>query len=107
MLGYSLMAFEKVAGAEDLPPGEMRELMRSGQPLVLCHTPDGLHVMEGTCPHAGGRLAQGALHGSTLVCPWHAWEFDCTTGELDFHDSVKLRKFPVERRDDGIYVDFG
>jgi nitrite reductase/ring-hydroxylating ferredoxin subunit len=28
-----------------------------------------------------GPLGHGALHGYTLVCPWHAWEFDVRTGE--------------------------
>ena len=32
------------------------------------------------CPHRGAPLAHGALHHHTIVCPWHAWEFDCRTG---------------------------
>lgn len=61
--------------------------------------------MDGICPHRGGRLAHGALHGATVVCPWHAWEFDCRTGEHDYNPEIRLRTFPVDIRDGNILLD--
>ena len=48
---------------------------------AVCNAGGEIHALDGICPHAGGPLGQGALHGTTLVCPWHAWEFDCRNRE--------------------------
>jgi nitrite reductase/ring-hydroxylating ferredoxin subunit len=61
--------------------------------------------MDGICPHRDAPLAQGALHGRMVVCPWHAWEFDCTTGEHDYDPGVRLRCFNVKVEDGDIFVD--
>ena len=49
---------------------------------AICNAGGEVYALDGICPHAGGPLGQGALHGTTLVCPWHAWEFDCRSGEV-------------------------
>ena len=54
---------------------------------------------------AGGPLGEGALHGSTLVCPWHAWEFDCRTGANDFDPDVTVATFPVKIEAGEILID--
>jgi nitrite reductase/ring-hydroxylating ferredoxin subunit len=40
-----------------------------------------------------------------LVCPWHAWEYDCRTGCNDFDEEIKLAKFPVKVENGEILVD--
>ena len=106
MLGYTLMALRKVAEVADVPAGEMHEVLRGEDRLLLCNSVGGIHALDGTCPHAGGPLAHGALHGTAIVCPWHAWEFDCRTGEHEFMPGIRVKTYPVELRSDGIYVDW-
>jgi nitrite reductase (NADH) small subunit len=69
---------------------------------AICNTGDGIHAVDGICPHAGGPLGQGALHGATLVCPWHAWEFDC---RIQVDDGLQPAKFPVKLEGDNIMID--
>ncbi len=59
---------------------------------VLCNVDGVVHCADGICPHAGGPLAQGALYGHTIVCPWHSWEFDVRSGASD---DCSLKTFPV------------
>ncbi len=40
----------------------------------------GVHAIDGTCPHAGGSLAEGAVSGNVVTCPLHGWRFDTCTG---------------------------
>jgi nitrite reductase (NADH) small subunit len=72
---------------------------------AICNAGGELHALDGFCPHAGGPLGHGALHGFTLVCPWHAWEFDCRTGANEFDPDVIVPKFPVKIDGGDILID--
>jgi hypothetical protein len=43
--------------------------------------------------------------GQVLVCPWHALEFDITTGRCLAYPRVRLRQFPVRVEDGNVIVD--
>ena len=92
------MPFVKAGSLAKLPPGSVMEAQVRGGTYAICNAGGEIHVLDGICPHAGGPLGQGALHGTTLVCPWHAWEF-----ELD--DALILAKFPVKIDGDDILID--
>jgi nitrite reductase (NADH) small subunit len=95
----------KVAHRSDLRPGSLREATHGDTAVAICNYEGEIHAVHGTCPHRGGPLAEGTLHGNMLVCPWHAWEFDCVTGANDFNPNVVLPKYVVSERNGDIYVD--
>jgi len=99
------MSLIKAGSMSQLPPGSMLELLHQDRRIVVCNVDGKLHAMDGVCPHRQGPLGQGALHGSAVVCPWHAWEFDCSTGQHDYNPSIKLDTFRVELSGDDILVD--
>ena len=75
---------------------------------AVCNAGGEIHALDGICPHAGGPLGQGALHGTTLVCPWHAWEFDrlnAGPGANEMDDGLNPAKFPVKIEGDDILID--
>ena len=84
-----------IGALSSFPSGEVREVRHAGQPFAVCNVAGELHVVRGVCPHQGGPLGQGALHGNMLVCPWHAWEFDCLTGRNDYDPAVTVEKIAV------------
>jgi nitrite reductase/ring-hydroxylating ferredoxin subunit len=99
------MALRKAVSLSDLPAGEMAELELDGHNIVLCHVDGEIHAIGGDCPHQLGPLGQGALHGHTVVCPWHAWEFDCRTGECDVNPSITVPKYRTEVREGAVYIE--
>ncbi|MEP6960932.1 MAG: Rieske (2Fe-2S) protein [Acidobacteriota bacterium] len=99
------MAFRKVGSLATLTPGTLTQVEVGDQTVALCNVAGQVHALDGICPHAGGPLGQGALHGTTLVCPWHAWEYDCVTGEHDRNPDIKLQKFPVKIAGTDILID--
>jgi nitrite reductase (NADH) small subunit len=99
------MAFVKVASLSKFPAGSLIQLEVGEESVALCNADGQLHALDGICPHSGGPLGHGALHGTTMVCPWHAWEYDCVTGEHDRNPSLVLRKFAVKTEGDDILVD--
>lgn len=68
-------AWHPVARLEDLVDGPQRvDLLGAG--YVVVRYPDGsITAYADRCPHRSARLSDGSLHGTTLVCPYHGWEF--------------------------------
>jgi len=99
------MALVKAGSMSALPAGSMLEYRNGQQQIALCNVNGEVHALENHCPHRGGPLAQGALHGNMIVCPWHAWEFDCVTGACDFNPEIVVRRYPVRVEGDDILVE--
>jgi len=101
------MAFQRVGSLPALPEGSMTEIEIGTARIALCRVEGEVHAIDGVCPHRGGPLGMGALHGKMVVCPWHAWEFDCTTGANDYDPDLKQRKFAVRIEGEEIFADVG
>ena len=41
---------------------------------------DDVYAIDDRCPHKGGPLSQGIVHGTSVTCPLHNWVFDLATG---------------------------
>ena len=66
----------------DLKPGHSL-LLDVNEAAVAVFNVDGtFYATQDECPHADGPLSDGALDGSTVICPWHASCFDVTTGAV-------------------------
>ena len=80
----------------------MAEVAVSDKPVLLCKVDNSVYALDACCPHLGARLGQGALHGHTVVCPWHGWEFDCRTGLGEWD---RIATYAVEVREGSIWID--
>jgi nitrite reductase (NADH) small subunit len=99
------VALVKVGSLAEIPVGSVVEASVGDKPFALVNAGGEIHVLDGVCPHRQGPLGQGALDGHLLVCPWHAWEFDCRTGESDYHPEIKVKKYAVSMVGDDIFID--
>ena len=99
------MAFVKVGTLSTLDPDSVMEAEVGEKTFAICNSGGELSAFEGVCPHEGGPLGQGNVDGGRLICPWHAWEFDCRSGVNDFDETVQLVKFPVKVEGDDILID--
>ena len=63
-------------------------------------------VFENLCPHAQGPLGQGRVRNNAIVCPWHFFRFDLTTGKAVGTNSImQVRCFPVSVSGDEIRIE--
>ncbi|MBI3209233.1 MAG: Rieske (2Fe-2S) protein [Candidatus Solibacter usitatus] len=99
------MAFHPASTLGQLPPGALTEVSIEGKQIALCNVEGVIHAIDGVCPHRSGPLAEGALHGTMVVCPWHAWEFDCVTGRHDYNPGIQLETYQVKVEGDDILVE--
>lgn len=98
--------FVAIARVEDVLPGESLEIDVNGQPVALFHTRDGDWIAtDGRCPHEQGPLVDCILGNGRLTCPIHSYSFDIKTGACDNPDIGTLTVYPVEIRDDAVWID--
>jgi nitrite reductase (NADH) small subunit len=82
--------FMRVCAQSELPqPGNLREFSVSGRALCVANVEGAICVLDGTCPHEGGPLAEGTIEHGRVVCPWHSFAFDLKTGEAEGEPSLK------------------
>lgn len=48
------------------------------------------------CPHKGGPLSEGIVHGRKVTCPLHNWVFSLETGEAQGSDDGVIDTYPVK-----------
>ena len=79
-----------------------------GKPVLVCHTEAGFSVIDDTCTHDDGPLADGWLDGAAIECPRHGARFDVTTGRvLCLPAAVPIRAYPVKVEGDEVKVSVG
>ena len=60
-----------------------------------------------TCPHAGGILAGGYIDVlGNVVCPVHRYKYSLQNGRNVSGEGYYLKHWPVEMREDGVYLGF-
>jgi len=94
----------KVCSQKDLPPGDVRVVCVEDKEIAVYNIGGRLHAMENTCPHQGGPLSDGRVEGNIVTCPWHAWQFDVTTGGLVMSPVTRLATYPVEIRGEDVVL---
>ncbi len=91
--------------SEALAEGQMLQFELDGLSVLLCRVGDKVYALDGVCPHRGAQLSTGTLEGTTIRCPWHDWEFDCTDGCGLTNPQSELQHYPVSERDGQIWVE--
>ncbi|MBE0693491.1 MAG: nitrite reductase small subunit NirD [Aquamicrobium sp.] len=73
--------------------------------IGVFRTADGrVFAMENRCPHRGGPLTEGIVHGASVTCPLHNWVFSLETGEAQGADEGRVRTFPVRIDGDRLFI---
>ncbi len=96
----------KVASKDELPDGRVKQVSCGLETICLTHHQGKYGALANKCPHQGGPLGEGSIENGLLRCPWHGWDFDPLTGKPPGGYDDGVATFPLEIRDDGIYVAF-
>lgn len=100
------VVWERVADLDDLPEGRVRSVTCHRATICLTHFEGQYGALDNRCPHQGGPLGEGSIENGWLRCPWHGWDFHPLDGKPPggYFDGVTT--FPVDIREDGVYVGF-
>ncbi|HEX7079698.1 MAG TPA: nitrite reductase small subunit NirD [Gammaproteobacteria bacterium] len=85
------------AGPLDSIPRRGARVLRTTQAdIALFRTADdAVYALLDRCPHRGGPLSQGLVHGRCVTCPLHDWVIDLATGEASEPDEGETATFEV------------
>lgn len=103
------LEWHRVLGVDELPEGRVTSVSAGALTLALTRFDGQYAALDNACPHQGGPLGEGSIEraadGSCMLrCPWHGWDFHPLTGKPPGGYDDGVDTFPVEEREDGIYV---
>jgi thiamine pyrophosphate-dependent acetolactate synthase large subunit-like protein/nitrite reductase/ring-hydroxylating ferredoxin subunit len=98
--------WHKALEPDELPEGRVKAVTCGLETLCMTHYAGQYAALSNKCPHQGGPLGEGDIENGLLRCPWHGWDYDPLTGESPEGYGDGVPTFPLEVRDDGIYVAF-
>jgi nitrite reductase/ring-hydroxylating ferredoxin subunit len=100
-----MATYTPLLNVDELPPGQSTERMVNGRPVAIFNVGGRFYATSNFCVHRGGPLGQGQLDGCVVMCPWHAWTFDVTTGESTVNPELKVTTYPVKLEDGRVWVE--
>ena len=100
------MPYIKLAAQSELPAeGEAKEFEVGGKTICVANVNGTITAMENVCLHMGGPLGQGYIERGKVVCPWHGWEYDPATGQLEDDPKTKLAVYPIKMENGEVMVE--
>ena len=94
-----------IASLDDIPRLGARRLHTDGAEIAVFRTgKDQVYALKDRCPHRGGPLSQGIVHGNSVTCPLHNWKIDLENGEVLGPDEGCVHTYAVKVEDGTIYL---
>jgi nitrite reductase (NADH) small subunit len=93
--------------------GVLEDIPRLGARVVI--TPDGdiavfrtkddrIFALRDKCPHKGGPLSQGIVHGNRVSCPLHDWKIKLDTGDAVAPDVGCAATYPTRLEGEKVFL---
>lgn len=119
------MANILVCKSGELRDGDVRIVEVEGTSVGIYRFAGQYFAYRNVCPHQGGPACEGITMSKVvdliapdrtfmgqrfedsephIVCPWHGWEFRLHTGECVPDPSLRLKRYDVVERDEGLYL---
>jgi len=90
----------EIVALEDIPRLGSRVIKTDTMDIALFRTRDDqVFALRDACPHKGGPLSQGIVHGTSVTCPLHNWKIDLASGQAFAPDDGCTNVFAVKIED--------
>ena len=85
-----------IGALDDIPRQGARVVATGrGDVAVFRTLDDAVFALDDLCPHKGGRLSQGIVHGHNVTCPLHNWVIGLEDGEARAPDQGCVHRVGV------------
>ena len=100
------MNWIQVGKLDDIPRQGSRIVNTSqGEIALFRSVDDQVFALNNRCPHKGGPLAQGIVHGKRVTCPLHSWVIDLESGEAVAPDVGCAHKHEIRIENDLVFLE--
>ncbi|MYZ50136.1 nitrite reductase small subunit NirD [Propylenella binzhouense] len=90
----------EIGRVEDVPLRGARTVKTPAGDIAVFRIATGeMLAIEDRCPHRGGPLSQGIVHGDAVTCPLHNWVLSLRTGEAQGADRGCAKTIPLRIED--------
>ena len=94
-----------VCAIDDIPRLGARVVKSTvGAIAVFRDAEDEVFALRDQCPHKGGPLSQGIVHGRKVACPLHGWNICLDDGQAVAPDAGCAETFPVKVEDGAVLL---
>ena len=100
------MAFERACAIADVRADEALAVVLGDMEVAVARNGDEFFAIQNLCSHAAVALSEGEVEDCQIECWLHGSRFDLRTGKpTSFPATEPVALFPVEVRDNDVYVD--
>ena len=74
--------WKTICRVDDIPVLGARRVQRAlgAEVAIFRNAEDKVFALLDRCPHKGGPLSQGIVHGESVTCPLHSWNIGLMDG---------------------------
>ncbi len=100
------MNWKLICKLDDIPALGSRVVQRprGGDIAVFRTADDEVFALHDKCPHKGGPLSQGLVHGRRVTCPLHAWNIGLENGQAVAPDVGSCETFQVKVENGDVFL---
>jgi nitrite reductase (NADH) small subunit len=100
------MPFTRLTTESDLPAtNRAKELPCASQTICVANVNGAYSAMDNVCLHRGGPLGEGTIENGKVVCPWHGWAYDPTTGATSHNPNAKVAVYPLKIENGDVLIE--
>ena len=75
-----------------------------GKIAVFRTAENEVFAIEDHCPHKGGPLSQGIVHGNAVTCPLHNWVISLQTGKALGADQGAVKTIALKNDGGALFI---
>lgn len=91
------LKWTEVGTINDIPQLGSRIVCTDEGNIAIFRTADDeIFALRDQCPHKGGPLSQGIVHGKRVACPLHDWKIHLDTGIAVAPDEGCAATYPIK-----------
>jgi len=99
-------AWIDIGALDDIPRQGARVVKAPGGCIAVFRTAeDEVFALDDRCPHRGGPLSQGIVHGSSVTCPLHNWVISLESGQAQGADEGGVHTYALRVEAGRILID--
>lgn len=97
--------WKEIVALTDIPKLGSRVVKTGASNIAVFRTSDDqVFALRDECPHKGGPLSQGIVHGTSVTCPLHNWKIDLASGEALGPDEGCTNIYPAKVENGMVYI---